>query len=183
MWGFSLGVKGDKLAPSTLHTIWALQRELAWAKQNDRPFSAVILTGGVFAPNQTIPVSKLMAKELGRKGIPVYIGVDSTITRHDVTDGVAVLARNGFELSQCDITVVSEYWHTLGIWLLFFRRFGIRVRRIPSGLRISLQEIAERILRLGLYWRDPKGEGGRSTTEANRRAKNESSESPLPPAA
>ncbi|HEY1074343.1 MAG TPA: hypothetical protein VGE59_01415 [Patescibacteria group bacterium] len=175
LWGFSLGVvvtpEGDRLAENTIATIQQVEVFLNNAKEAGRPYTAILFTGGIFEKDkgQTTAVSELMRDAIGPKDIPVYIGTNSAITRQDITDGIEVLAEYGITLENADIDVVSEFWHTLGIAMLFLRRFGYRVGRVSSGYKISFKEIAGRIARLAYYAYDPEGKGDQATAVATRR--------------
>lgn len=153
LWVFSLGVNGDELAEDTLANIHKTQ-ELC-KKQR---FDAILLTGGIFEPGQTVPISHLMRDELKDVGIELIVADDSTITRHDVIMGVEALAKRGVGPENVQLTVVSERWHLNGILLLLLHHGFRSFTSCPSGYLISFSGIIGRCARIALYSLDPLGE-------------------------
>jgi hypothetical protein len=171
LWVFGQGIvtDTDELANNSVANVRTARRDLKQAKKSGRPYTAVLLTGGVFQRGQRTPIAILMAEKMGDVGIPVYCACNSTITRHDVTDGLRRLEEEQIYLPNSAITVISEFWHALGVWFIFLRAYRKWIRFMGSGHRIGWKEWGRRLIRLGAYFFDPLGTSQRSYAEAEAR--------------
>jgi hypothetical protein len=128
-------------------------------------FDLVVFTGGIFNADkgQTVPAARLMRdwwfQNARGDRVPTATEEESVTTRQNIAGVVRRCEHSGFDLKECDVFVVSERWHLMGISYLFRRLYGIKVSRIPSAFRESPAGIRGRLIRLVLYRLDPHGTG------------------------
>lgn len=130
----------------------------------DLSFSCIIFAGGVF--NSDKGQIQSAAFMMNRWWKCQYRGEAQTIieylsktTRQNIIESIRRLKENGYKIADCDIVVVSEYWHLKGIAYLFRRLYGINVNCIASDFKLGIVGIIGRIARLILYRIDPQGDG------------------------
>jgi len=140
--------------------------------QIERPCHLVVFTGGIFnrEKGQYSSAARMMQEfwkhhfvishQAGLNFTPsTMIEEGSKTTRQNIANVFERLAKHGYNLQECDVYVVSERWHLVGIDYLFRRLYNVRVERISSNFRESLAGICGRAIRLILYRIDPKGTG------------------------
>lgn len=167
LWVFPQGAVGDGLADNTLANVTAARMELNHPKRG-RGYKAAVISGGMFQEGQLRPISITMKEELGPVNVLVYTSERSVITREDVTIGLEDWAEHGITLKNSRFTIVSEYWHSVGICVLFLRR-GAFPRIVSSGYKISQKEWIERVGRILYYIFDPYARTRRSREMAEAR--------------
>lgn len=156
---FGLDMNGDIIGADTSANL-----RVASAICGTNHFDYIIFTGGIFAPNQTKPVAERMSEcwtrdHQGLESPVILTEANSLITRQNVINVVELLAQKGLQLSQIEITIVSEFWHTIGIWTLFFRLCGKSVKIASSDYCLPIWGIPGRFARIIFYLWDPKGTG------------------------
>lgn len=158
-----------RLEPNTIANLQA-----ALTTYKNETFACIAFTGGIFNHDkgQVRPVAQLMAEWWVlnyRHSASMVIERSSKTTRQNITEVINRLKCQGYDVADCDVYVVSERWHLMGIAYLFRRLYGIRVKQIPSNFCESLAGIRGRIVRLLLYRIDPHGTGWLSRRKIRRR--------------
>ncbi len=163
LWIFSLSVQGNKLAEDTL-----LNLEAGWKLWQTGLYDYVLLVGGVFDAGQTIPVAwlmwewwnlKLSADEMANPDPQILVEAESVTTTQNVLLGEKILTEQGWSMKQCQHTVVSEWWHTIGIAVLIWRLYFVFTYRQQSGQHLDRDGLQGRLKRIIYYLWDPYGTG------------------------
>jgi len=150
--------------------------------QTKNPCNLVVFTGGIFNQDkgQYRSAARMMQEFWGKhfrtghrartSSTPsILIEEGSKTTRQNIANVVRQLAQRGYDIRDCEVYVVSERWHLMGIAYLFKRLYGVRVKCVPSNFRESLIGICGRVIRLILYRLDSKGTGWLSRHKIKRR--------------
>lgn len=169
---FGLGAT-DQLAQDT---VASLEMARTWF---DDGSAEIWFTGGIFnaAGGQTQPLAKMMAdwwENHRTYAAQTYLEEGSVTTRENVTNTTEMIRKRRLgqrPISDFDVTVVSEFWHCVGIRLLFLVLYRKWVRIVPSLWKLSRRDTIMRILRLPLYIIDPRGRLPISQRETKKRRK------------
>lgn len=135
----------------------------------NHPVDIVVFTGGLFnqQKGQVSPAADLMNKwwqaqeRLPHQPRTMCENV-SLITRENVPMTVGKLAQYDISLNNCQVVAVSDYWHLLGIRVLFLRLYGKRIRIRSSKFRLPPKYVAERLAKAVYYLIWPRGGDART---------------------
>lgn len=160
---FSLDVQA-KLMPSTIANLVAARDYCL-----THPVDIVIFTGGLFnqQKGQTRPAAELMNEWWQAQGqFPRYPETicenNSLITRENVPMTVINMAQHDISLGDCRIVATSDFWHLLGIGVLFLRLYGKWIRICSSKFRLPLKYIVERLAKAIYYLAFPRGDDAKT---------------------
>lgn len=161
----------DVLGRNTLENLKAAE---AFCHRYQLPIDVVVFAGGIFnrAKGQVKPAAWLMEEWWLRVfdfQHQILVEDKSLTTRQNLLNVHQMLQQNGYNLVDCDVHVVSEFWHAIGVSYLCRRLFNVRVNTIPSRFRESFHGVCGRIARLALYRVDPEGKGALSQMKIKER--------------
>ena len=156
---FSLDVQAE-LQPNTISNLVAA-RDYCLTHSVD----IIVFTGGLFNHDkgQIRPAAELMDDWWQAQGeFPRYSRTicesSSLITRENVPMSVVKLAQYDINLADCRIVATSDFWHLLGIAVLFLRLYGKWIRICPSKFRLPLKYLVERLAKAIYYLAFPRGD-------------------------
>ncbi len=171
LWIFSLGTRANEIAEDTILNLQTGLR--LWRTGN---YTCIVLDGGCFVANQTIAIADLnkqwlMANEPSLKDSDFILDTAAVTTREHLVNMPQLFWQNGYSYWNVygDHTIVSEKYHTWGIWLLLWERFRVRPRLHYSGQVLGWPGWCKRIFSLGYYFLFPKGNDWLGKREATKR--------------
>jgi len=130
----------------------------------NHPVEIVVFTGGLFnqQKGQTRPAADLMNEwwqvqdRLSHQPRTMCENV-SLITRENVPMVIGKLAQYDISLSGCHVVAISDYWHLLGIRVLFLRLYGKTIRIRSSKFWLPPVYAVERLAKAVYYLIWPRG--------------------------